>query len=354
MLSQLDKRSPLLHSDDIAVFMVVRNEAARLPWFLEYYRNLGVSRFFVVDNASDDDTRELLLSQDDVHLFFTDASYRENGCGRNWTDELRDAHGVGHWCLTLDADELLVFPLSEFLGLGEFTAYLDSFGYQGLFTLMLDMYGKGPLNETHYVPGSPFVDACTYFDSGPYKAAVADTFPPISCYGGVRRRVFFQNEQRGVVLRKVPLVKWQAGYRYFSSTHSLSELRLADVTGALLHFKFFSHFQEYAAEELRRGERPQHVADYDRYAEVTGTRPDIVFFNSESTAYESSTQLVRLGLVRASKQYLNAIHPLLRKRFGNKQAATIRAPIKEAMLHAERVFAPDMRQALQLWEALTR
>jgi len=44
----------------IFLFSTMRNEALRLPYFLEYYRALGVDQFFIVDNGSTDGTAELL------------------------------------------------------------------------------------------------------------------------------------------------------------------------------------------------------------------------------------------------------------------------------------------------------
>ena len=35
----------------------MRNEKIRLPFFLRYYRNLGVNHFLIVDNDSTDGTR---------------------------------------------------------------------------------------------------------------------------------------------------------------------------------------------------------------------------------------------------------------------------------------------------------
>ena len=37
---------------EIRLFATCKNEIMRLPWFLEYYRKLGVDRFFIVENNS--------------------------------------------------------------------------------------------------------------------------------------------------------------------------------------------------------------------------------------------------------------------------------------------------------------
>jgi hypothetical protein len=44
--------------------------------------------------------------------------------------------------LTLDADELLVYPMSERVGLHRLTRFLDQVQAEGLVTFMLDMYSR--------------------------------------------------------------------------------------------------------------------------------------------------------------------------------------------------------------------
>ncbi|OZA17880.1 MAG: glycosyl transferase family 2, partial [Rhodobacterales bacterium 17-64-5] len=42
----------------ILLFATLRNERVRLPYFLQYYRKLGIDHFLLVDNGSDDGSRE--------------------------------------------------------------------------------------------------------------------------------------------------------------------------------------------------------------------------------------------------------------------------------------------------------
>ncbi len=56
---------------DIIAFVTVHNEALRLPYFLNYYRRLGVNKFFIIDNNSTDSTPDILKKQSDVIYFFS-------------------------------------------------------------------------------------------------------------------------------------------------------------------------------------------------------------------------------------------------------------------------------------------
>ncbi len=67
----------------IDAYMVVRNEAERLPFLLEHHRRLGIDRFFVCDNDSRDGSMEFLLSQGDCVVYHTADSFGEAGCGMN-------------------------------------------------------------------------------------------------------------------------------------------------------------------------------------------------------------------------------------------------------------------------------
>ena len=74
--------------DGPILFSTVRNEAVRLPFFLDHYRKLGVVHFLIVDNGSDDGTLELLRQSEDVSIWQTTASYKRARFGVDWLNGL--------------------------------------------------------------------------------------------------------------------------------------------------------------------------------------------------------------------------------------------------------------------------
>ncbi len=98
---------------EIYAFMLLRNEIAALPFLFTYYRNMGVKRFFMIDDHSEDGTREYLLAQPDTHVFTPSNPFGQANSGNNWLNLLLDRFGTGHWTLVVDADELLIYPHCE-------------------------------------------------------------------------------------------------------------------------------------------------------------------------------------------------------------------------------------------------
>jgi len=304
-LSVVANRTSKIAPGDVLVMSTLRNERVRLDYFLSYYRNLGVNHFLIVDNDSDDGSREFLAEQDDVSLWTTKAGYKRARFGVDWLNWLAREYAHDHWTLTVDPDEFFVFPFSDTRSIKALTDWLDTTSVRSFGTLLLDMYPKGPLDAQPYRPGQdPFEIAC-WFDSGNYVIEKNPYYRNLWVQGGPRMRVFFANDpKRAPALNKIPLVKWDRTYVYVSSTHTLLPRGLNLVydewggekaSGVLLHAKFLDTFAHKAEEEL---ERRQHYAgshEYKAYAHKLADDPDLWCKWSEK--YINWRQLEILGLM---------------------------------------------------------
>jgi len=130
-------RTPLINRHDILAFVTLRNERVRLPYFLDYYRDLGVQHFLMVDNGSSDGSADYLRRQDDVSLWRTNAGYKKARFGMDWLGWLLMRYGNGHWCLTVDPDEFLVYPHCDTRPLSALTSWLDSIGRRAFPAMLL-------------------------------------------------------------------------------------------------------------------------------------------------------------------------------------------------------------------------
>lgn len=301
-LKLVSKKLENASEDAVLAFACMRNEALRLPHFLEYYRKLGVDHFIIVDNDSRDDTRKILETQADVSLWATPASYRKSRFGMDWVNHLLAVYGAGHWCLTVDADELLAFEDPDGTGLRGLTKRLDQVGQVAFGALMLDLYPKGPLGEQTYTAGDTPLNVLEWFDPGPYRTRIQPFMQNLWVQGGPRARMFFaKTPDQAPTLNKTPLVKWHWRYAYMNSTHTLlpPKLNVQRLEGALLHTKFLPTVTTRAAEEKGRGEHFGVAQQYARYYDAVIAAPDLWY--EGSNRYEGWEQLSKLGLLDCDK-----------------------------------------------------
>ena len=290
---------------ELRACMVVRNEVLRLASVLDHHRALGVDRFLIVDDGSTDGTRELLAAQPDVHILRGEGSHLAAGCGLAWINAVLDEFCDDQWVLTIDADELFVFPGCERIGLRALCAHLDARAVRGLFALLLDMYGPGDITESVHAPGGSLIETCPWFDPGPYEPLRAGPFPHVQFTGGVRARIFdFSPYQpRPPVLSKVPLVRWRRGARYLLSTHAITRTPLSGLVAAVLHFKFLSDFPARVDVAVEEGQHYGASQEYRAYQNRLRSAEGLVLRDARSVRYEGSRQLVELGLMRTDAAF---------------------------------------------------
>jgi hypothetical protein len=296
-LQRLDSRVVPPDQDELRLFLCVRNERAILPYFFDYYRKLGVSRFFVVDNDSSDGTREFVLSQSDAHLFATSGSYAQAQYGLVWIRHLLYRYGCRRWCILADADELLIYPQMDRVTLPELCRRLDARRFEGLECMLLDMYSDRPIKDAIYTPGQNPLDICPFFDpASHYPRHFYDCQAP---FGGVRQRMFGTE----VCLRKVPLVKVTPYTYVHLGYHEVWTVRLAEMRGVMLHFKFFSRFCAAAKEEAYRGEHWNGASEYKKYLDVLQDQQELNLAYEGSVRYSGAEQLLRLNLIKETPDW---------------------------------------------------
>jgi hypothetical protein len=304
-LTALQDRTDKLASDTIFVLSTLRNERVRLPYFLRYYRNLGVDHFLIVDNDSTDGSREYLAAQPDVSVWTTKSSYKRSHYGVDWLTHLQRRYCHGHWCLTVDVDEFLIYPFCETRPLRALTDWLDASAIRSFSAMLLDMYPKGPVNGQPYHEDQDPFEIAQYFDSGNYAIRRNPWQGNLWIQGGPRARLFFSNAPaKAPALNKTPLVKWHRSYAYESSTHMLLPRGLNLVydqsggekaSGCLLHAKFLDTFSIKANEEMQRRQHYANSAEYQAYAAGLAAQPD--FWCKWSEKYINWRQLEILGLM---------------------------------------------------------
>jgi Glycosyl transferase family 2 len=288
---------------DVLLVCCLRNELFRMPFFLDYYRNLGVDHFLIIDNDSTDGFLEWIAQFDDCSVWHTKASYLGSNFGMQWCNYLLRRHGVGHLCVTVDPDEFLVYPRCNFRTLPDLGQFLKDDQRSSMHVLMLDCYSDRCLSETIYRVGDDPFAVCPFFDRDGYTQRLVPKIKSTWIQGGPRMRVYNRETPwLAPAVNKAPVIWWKANFTYQSSMHDLIPTRLnlphtpgeVSLTGCLFHFKFFATLTEKAKEEAQRN---QHYAGGREYARYREAEDAILYSEGISVRYESPEQLIRLGLM---------------------------------------------------------
>ena len=286
----------------VLLFLTVFNGREYIDWFLAYYRALGVDHFFIIDNGSTDGTYEVILEAGDVSVFRQAGSFSDAACGVFWVNHLMRRYAVGHWAFHVDMDEAFVFPGSDAgRSLRDLIAYLEAGGYGTMAGMMLDIY---PDRLDPDPGGDPFA-ASRYIDTD-YVFNRNELPPYVFIQGGVRARL----TGRSLLMTKAPLVKVTADLAYLDNNHTHTHLPVADITCAVLHYKFIGDLRGRIDEAIDRGEHflgarfyraLKRGLDGDGAAESSAQGPSLV--GPGSVEYGGTGHLVELGLLQSSTEW---------------------------------------------------
>jgi len=273
------KESKHKKEDTLACFLVQRNEYLRLEGFLQYYRERGVNTFYIIDNGSDDGvTLDFLLEQDDVELYSSIQAYSQSLYGVKWIELLIQAKRIGKWNLVVDADELL-FLDEKYSTFTELCKELDEEGYDSIHTPFLDMYSKGPINDTVYSPGTEILNTCAYYDKHFYTSFNTHGGIMGECntyQGGIRSRAFGLDS---VVLNKLPLFKFYPKQKLREGLHWIDNATPAYGKAVLLHFKYIETFHQYVVSEIKRGQHWNGASEYRQYYHFLTANPTFSLYD---------------------------------------------------------------------------
>ncbi|WP_256714588.1 glycosyltransferase family 2 protein [Rhodovulum visakhapatnamense] len=296
-------RTATIRPGAILAFACLRNEAERLPYFLDHHRRLGVSQFLIVDNASTDATPRLLADAADVSVWRSEASYRAARFGMDRLTWFLTRHGAGHWCLTPDADEVLVFPRHDSLGLRALIAWLDARRIPKLAALLLELYPEGSLSSARRAPGADPLDALPLFDAEGCLWDRQRRYAGISIRRGVRRRAFLADAPERAASAQDAADSLEARpCRCQLDPHRLAappECGLRCAAGRTQRRASAQQVPGPRAGGIGRGKiRCRHFTHPGRYgAHYDAIRADPILADARSVRFRNWRQLQALGLI---------------------------------------------------------
>jgi len=296
-LKKIDHHVIPNNPDEVRLFTMMRNEALRLPYFLDYYFNKGVDRIFIIDNGSTDDSLSIALQRDNVHVFRTFESFKNYS---NWLEILLDKYGINHWCVAVDLDEIFFYPYAETKSIKDLIHSLEQKKDTAVRCVFLDMYSKQAIIKNTYKPHDNPLLTCPYFDSHIEKSEVYWTnqrtlkkYRVTRFLGNMRKRVF----RTKVNLTKVPLFKYEKNTFVARGVHAIDGARISKIQGVVFHFKYLQDFNNRAIEEAERGEHEGGAISYKAYAKKVADNDKLNLYYKDSVKFENSQQLIKLKLM---------------------------------------------------------
>lgn len=275
--------------DDVIAICVEKNDLHKIKTFISYHRSLGVDKFVVLDNGSDDGSLQWLMKQDDVILMQTTIPYTTNR-REGWINRIMAFYGQNRWYLILDSDELLTYHECEKKSIHDLISYLENGGKKRARALMIDMYAESEYYENGRI--EDYMSECIYFDTSSYYLNKR-YFMDLVC-GGPRERVFHQAPW----LTKYPLI-YLGKNDIECKSHFLFPFKdnlNTKCLMALRHYKFQPGEISRMRKIVKDGNYFNGSAQYKRYLEVIEKNNKLDFMYEGSKKYVTSESLSDVNL----------------------------------------------------------
>ena len=243
-----------LKNNDVVLIAKTKNEYKRIPFFIQYYRMIGIKYFIFIDNNSSDDTYEFLLKQGNTKVFFTTDALPNHHL---WIKKILDTFCINRWSLIVDLDELFCFSNIESVKINRIIEYLDLKGYDAVSSILLDMYPRGFLSKAVVKDEYSPLSLLQFFDKNSHFLKYNKH------YGGVRKRIFDVEP----CLTKFPLIKHNPNIIIGPGMHSVKNITPAKFSTALLHCKFDSNFKTKTEQAVESAVYWNNSEEYKKYAE---------------------------------------------------------------------------------------
>lgn len=311
----------------ITVYGIFRNEMSFVQAFLQHYRSLGAEQFLILDDSSDDGTREHLLSQPDCvvlqsslafrqRVIVVDAGNTQERAGTLLKSAIPKRYLPGRWAVYADADEFLFLPP----GVGTLqplVSYLERRNARSVVASLVDFY---PLDLSGYNLARPATSLAELLEDTPYFDAtplliVPPGEQPKRIGIGASMRLFEKFGIREIerprsptgaprpatpraAWLKTPLLKWDDDVR-LDGSHYANILPPADIVLTLAHFKFGPDIVRRTATAIELKSHSNNSRKYVHYdtliRRMQETGQD--FTGPASTRFRNSEDFIGAGLM---------------------------------------------------------
>src|SRR5918997_2896139 len=300
--------------DELVVLCLVRNGRAYVGSFVEHYLSLGAKHLVFLDNGSTDGTVEALKGYERVTVLRTRLPFKRYQLSMK--QYLIERFGRYRWSLLVDVDELFDYPFSDVVSLSTLLGYLNRNSYTAVVAHMLDMFPEQPISQrVPVLSDEPLKELYRFYDisniTGHAYRLARDTGNIISneeidiLRGGIRKTLFNNN----ATLIKHPLIFLDRNIKPMDlSDHWVSNARIADFSGVLLHYKFSDRLYEDARQAVKERNRSDHgTRRYSKFLEVLEQHPSLQIKTDTASELKSVNDLVGKGFLVVSESYMRFV-----------------------------------------------
>lgn len=273
---------------DPIVICMIKDDYLRIQMFMNYYRRMGIKLFAIIDDYSQDGTREYLMKQEDVDLFECSEPYTTN-VRQARINRIIDLYGFNRWYLIVDSDELFSYCNSEKKKIDEYISELKD---NIVKSVMVDMYPKDNLfkkidkfNEIELK--YKYYDNCYYYKK---------TLKGIFVYGGNRSKIFDDNKnQIEFTTSKNSLLLFKPGM-IMSNSHGIFPYYNNNnrATTVLRHYKFLYSDINKFEERVKRKNFANNSQEYLSYLNKYKEKQKITLFNENSIEWIDSSNVKKI------------------------------------------------------------
>jgi len=338
----IDSLSPVAHapdSDALTVFGIVHNEMFFLPAFLNHYRRLGAQQFLILDDHSDDGSRDYLIEQPDCVVLHSKYRFGDTLpalANTPWNKTTRagvvfktiipQKYLGGKYAVYADADEFLILP-PEISSLGNLVRFMSTEGITSLLASLIDFY-PAKLSDL-FIPREPasfedLIEAYPYFDAKPLVRPVSGGSPEIMHENNASRRLFSHYKikkppefidflppqiinllplkiAKGGEL-KTPIVHWDSG-RILLNSHKTNVPPETNHLIAFAHFKFTFDMPRRIDFAITSKAYGRKSLKYSNYAQLLAhmVRDEGDFLGPSSKIYRDARDLFECQLMHWPK-----------------------------------------------------
>jgi hypothetical protein len=316
----------------------MRDERYLVEAFFNHYRQLGVERFYVFDDQSQDGTREWLCDQEDAvvltsslrygdatQVCFPDGTERASKFGVAMKSAMQYVFSRHRHCLYADADEFIVFP-AHVNSFDELVKECEADNVSAVPSAVAEFF---PTNWSPPYPNSPelqprrsmasLLEVCPYFEAE--RTATIRRGRLRRCGLSKSERLF---QLHGLFVERqnqfLPWKRWRKRVRttphtkvnflrpddrvFLVGSHSLSRTLTQGRMLFLAHFVFTPIFSE-KIDKARAWRSYNRMSEkYDYYQKLAERLSEYgqSLLSDRSVRFQGAEQLEELGLLRWSRR----------------------------------------------------